>query len=731
MLQDKQEVLFTCQKHDAEKAGTHYDYRIVVDGVAHSWATFKDLPKPGESIILHKQPDHTREYSLSSHTIPTGQYGAGLQVLQYVKKGVIKNESSAKDKFVIETNGEKYLFKHVPNYGGKMWLFKNLTPIEKKASDLQIAEKSIGEEEKAIHDYTDRLKTIDNKYLRKATQHALGEERTHAQGFKDAIKDIEKSAMMIRQYQHGDTGMTAWVPENKKRPSNRWAPTGKNKYVKAKVKTTNVKKNKYLTKVAAATTEKKPEQHAQLRPHTIRALKKLQEEDGVLLDHGTGSGKTLAFLKAIESAHLKDPKAEALILAPASLTTNVASEVKKHNLKIDMNRLETLSYEKATNDSERLKKNKYNIVVADEAHRLRGIGTKRQKELRGIIEGADQRVLASATPRFNEVSDMAPLVNMVAGKQVLPEGKDDFNKRFVHHEVKNPGILARVLLGRKPGETNELKNTKELKKILNKYVDHYDRSNDASSSKDFPTVSKKVVSVEMSPQQRTLYRYAEGKLPPVTRWKLRTGMSLNKKESKELNSFSSMIRQVSNSTKEYLPSMEESTPKVVTAVNNLHSRLKKDKNFRGVVYSNFLGSGLSDYSKELNARGIKHAIYHGGLTKVEKDKIKNEYNEGKLPVMLISSSGAEGLDLHGTRLLQRLEPHWNNSKSDQIDGRAARYKSHSHLPVKDRHVDIEEYHSVFPEGFFGNRPISIDQHLHAASKNKEHLNQQVKDLMES
>lgn len=486
--------------------------------------------------------------------------------------------------------------------------------------------------------------------------------------------------------------------------------------------------NKYLLKIAE-TTKPKKEEEVKLRPHAARALKKLDETGGVLLDHGTGSGKTLLFLKAIERAQARNPKGNSLIVAPASLTTNVNAEIKKHHLKIDTSRLETLSYEKATNDSERLKGNKYDIVVADEAHRLKNIDTKRHQELRGIIEGAKQRVLASATPRYNNISDMSSLVNMAAGRKVLPESKEEFNKQFVHHEVKSPGILARILLGSKPGETNKLKNTKQLENTLNKYVDHYDRIDDPESAKDFPTTSKKIVSVDMSPQQRTLYKFMEGKLPPIIRWKVRMGMPLSKRESKDLNGFSMGIRQVSNSTKAFLPNMSEATPKVMTAVENLHKRLKSDKNFRGVVYSNFLESGLSDYSSELTKRGIKHSIYHGGLTKTEKDAIKDEYNGGKLPVMLISSSGAEGLDLKGTRLLQRLEPHWNGSKSDQIDGRAARYKSHSHLPMKDRHVDIEEYHSQFPEGFFGKRQTSIDQYLHHASKSKEDLNQQVKDLM--
>lgn len=59
-------------------------------------------------------------------------------------------------------------------------------------SDLHIAEKSKGEEDKAIHDYTVRLSESENPVLRKAIEHALKEEKTHSHLFGSAIKDIKK-----------------------------------------------------------------------------------------------------------------------------------------------------------------------------------------------------------------------------------------------------------------------------------------------------------------------------------------------------------------------------------------------------------------------------------------------------------------------------------------------------------------------------------------------------------
>jgi endonuclease III len=128
-----QEILFTRQRHEAERAGLHYDYRIVVGDKAYSWATKKQLPEPGTSILLHEQPVHDASYALSQKVIiPTGQYGAGITTLDWVGKGRISNPEEDADKFTVNLNdGQRFLIKKLPEkYGPKAWLFKNLTKEE-------------------------------------------------------------------------------------------------------------------------------------------------------------------------------------------------------------------------------------------------------------------------------------------------------------------------------------------------------------------------------------------------------------------------------------------------------------------------------------------------------------------------------------------------------------------------------------------------------------------------
>jgi hypothetical protein len=125
-----QEILFTRQRHEADRMGLHWDYRMVLGDKAYSWATKKEMPGPGSAIILFEQPVHDREYALSQEVhIPKGNYGSGRTTLDWVRKAKVEGEG---DKLVVHTkDGDRYLLKKLDEtkYGpGGPWLFKNLAP---------------------------------------------------------------------------------------------------------------------------------------------------------------------------------------------------------------------------------------------------------------------------------------------------------------------------------------------------------------------------------------------------------------------------------------------------------------------------------------------------------------------------------------------------------------------------------------------------------------------------
>ena len=78
------------------------------------------------------------------------------------------------------------------------------------------------------------------------------------------------------------------------------------------------------------------------------------------------------------------------------------------------------------------------------------------------------------------------------------------------------------------------------------------------------------------------------------------------------------------------------------------------------------------------------------------DNYKGEY----IQIILISSSGAEGISLKCVIQVHIMEPYWNFIRIDQVFGRAIRMESHSHpgIPENERNVEQYLYLSTLPKG---------------------------------
>jgi len=344
-------------------------------------------------------------------------------------------------------------------------------------------------------------------------------------------------------------------------------------------------------------------------------------------------------------------------------------------------------------------------------------------------------MMLSGTPMYNRVSDIAPLMNILKGRTVLPENPTEFNKEYVNESQVDPGFIG-SMLGIKPGVARSLKNKKRLRDILRGAVDVHEEK------AFFPERKDALVSVPMSDKQEKLYNYLSSDMPWWARWKISLGLPPNKSELQQLNAFSTGVRQVSNTPAGYVHGMTalqggEQSPKIVAAVKSIQGKMKTDKNFKAFVYSNYLESGLRPMSALLASKGVPNEIFHGGLTPKEKGLLVSRYNSGSLPVLLGSSSASEGLDLKGTKLMQVLEPHFNRSKLEQVIARAIRYKSHEGLPKNERKVRVEEYRST-PKGSLldrilsslrGKRTQGIDEWLDTQARNKQNLIDELAGVM--
>jgi superfamily II DNA or RNA helicase len=428
-----------------------------------------------------------------------------------------------------------------------------------------------------------------------------------------------------------------------------------------------------------------------LKPHQERVLKKLESSDGVIVAHRVGAGKTLTSI----AAAVKSGK-PIEVVTPASLTPNFEKELKKHvRGEVDAR---IRSYEKVTKETKDGRGvDPQRFLILDEAHRLRNSGTDTASAIRPVAAKAHKRLLLTGTAIYNQPADIAPLANIAAGSTVLPQDEAAFNARFIRETEVKPGLLDR-LRGVRPGIKKNLQNESELENALRGRIDLHEEA----SVEDFPIQIDERVYVPMSDKQKEVYDTLMDAAPLHVRLKIKSGLPPSKQEAKNLNAFVTGARQASSSPRPYSTRMTDedearNTPKIQEAVRRLAQMRATDDRFRGVVYSNYIDAGLRPYEKALQRQKIPFETLTGSLSAKQKAQLVSNYNSGKTPVLLVSSSGTEGLDLKGTKLVQVLEPHWNNSKIDQVIGRGVRYQSHSHLPPEERKVVVQQFYSSLPK----------------------------------
>jgi hypothetical protein len=106
----------------------------------------------------------------------------------------------------------------------------------------------------------------------------------------------------------------------------------------------------------------------------------------------------------------------------------------------------------------------------------------------------------------------------------------------------------------------------------------------------------------------------------------------------------------------------------------------------------------------------KYAVITGNMSFEYRENTVKAFNDPKnkhgaiIALLLISKTGAEGLDLKNIRHVHILEPFWNYSRILQVIARAVRYKSHDDLKKAEQNVQPYIYLSNYPIDYdFNNK----------------------------
>jgi SNF2 family DNA or RNA helicase len=381
-----------------------------------------------------------------------------------------------------------------------------------------------------------------------------------------------------------------------------------------------------------------------LRNHQKTVVNYFKDHQSLVVVHGVGTGKTLTAVTATQCYLDANPGKHVVIIAPASLISNFKKELVAYGAKqSSISRYDMYSYSKFM----RMEKGgpatwlncKNHMLVVDEAHNIRSSTSKGYEAVMRCAMNADKRMLLTATPYVNNFQDFIALINVAYGYEI----------------VGPPSAGLQYSLTKKYSK----ENLDTVAELLYDKVDVVD----SGGSSDFPKKIVKYFPVRMKPNYYKKYQ------------------TVISGEAKKIfanpKAFYNGHRRAVNS----IGSAEYYSSKIKAMV----PIIKKGKT---LIFTNWIEFGVEPIKKTLTKNNISFREFSGRVGKDEKNEIVRDFNDDKFEALIITKSGAEGLDLKGVRSVIILEPVWTDAMLQQIIGRAVRYESHAHLKKDDRVVHV-------------------------------------------
>lgn len=153
--------------------------------------------------------------------------------------------------------------------------------------------------------------------------------------------------------------------------------------------------------------------------------------------------------------------------------------------------------------------------------------------------------------------------------------------------------------------------------------------------------------------------------------------------------------------------------------------------FPGYTYDKLRVFTLYTGTEEKEVKEYIRNIYNSDFHKLPPymvDNLKSLYEIEELDnirgdiinLLMITASGAEGIDLQNTRMVHITEPYWHYVRIEQVIGRARRICSHNRLPKDEQDVQVYIYVSELNDD---KKLISTDEFLYKIMNEKHTLSE--------
>ncbi len=384
-----------------------------------------------------------------------------------------------------------------------------------------------------------------------------------------------------------------------------------------------------------------------------------------LLADEMGLGKTIQAIGAAELLRREQGIQKVLVVCPTSLKYQWKSEIEKftdtpvHVVEgLQTKRLKQYetteaffyiaSYNTVTNDAEHIHLLSPDLLIIDEAQRIKNFRTKVSMQLKKVQ--TPYCFVLTGTPLENKLEELYAVTQFVDQHKLPP----------LYRFLDRYQIL---------GDNGQVIGYKNLKEIGKNLSDCLIRRLKREVLKDLPKRMDKVLFVPMTKQQKEIHReLADAVARLVAKW--RRFHFLNEKDRRMLILCLSQMRMVADST--YILDQQTRFDTKIDELVCIFEEALADTEQKIVIFSQWERMTRL-VAQELEARDTGYAYLHGGIPSADRAELLTRFRDDPdCRVFLSTDAGGVGLNLQSASMLINLDIPWNPAVLEQRIGRIHR-----------------------------------------------------------
>lgn len=447
-----------------------------------------------------------------------------------------------------------------------------------------------------------------------------------------------------------------------------------------------------------------------------------------------GLGKTIQAIGTAELMKQEFGIGNVLVVCPTSLKYQWESEIKRFT-SASVNVIEGLphlrkqqylsgefykivSYNTLNNDIQKINEGDFDLVILDEAQRIKNWKTKIAQSVKKIR--SLYALVLTGTPLENKLEELYSIVQFVDPFKLGP-----YYRFLDRYQVKN--------------DTGRVIGYDHLHEIKEKLSDVMIRRNKAEVLSQLPERTDKTLFVTMTDKQMELHHeFREVVARLIHKW--RTYGFLSELDRQRLMINLNLMRMVCDST--YILDQETRFDTKIDELICILEEYFEGNNEKVVIFSQWERM-TRIVAKELETRDIGFQYLHGGVPAKDRKSLFDHFNnEPDCRVFLSTDAGSTGLNLQTASMIINLDIPWNPAVLEQRIGRVHRYGQKNKVSVinfvstgtiEHRMLDVLKFKTSLFEGILNNGEDSIflaDDKFREFMRSVEELTSATEDMQE-